>query len=389
MSGSFRVPKLFKRLKQDHGLPSFDWTLVQDQTELASGAFGTVYLANYGRGDEARKIVIKKLKSESLEAKRRFVKEAEMVNDAKHPNISKFFGFSDSPHAIVMEYEGFCFSPFGVDKLVSNLEDFYHYVDCEYNFEAFADVLHTVTGLEYLHRRNIAHRDLKPRNILVSNQHYCNNDLTGLEEDYAKCPIVCKVADFGLSRSLDAQTQSVLQSRTQDVCRGTPIYMALEIQTGRLTKATQIDLQLGDMWSLGILAYATINPNLSSPYRKEAENFRAVLDGNMMRQFMEQKCLPEHDRKYEVLQVTEWSQIEEVFDACAKFEPGSRPTAMEICNVVNLKEPEASLTIKPLKNSQNTAVETADFNFATGLVSASVYICYTFRSIDAAKKRWN
>ena len=38
---------------------------------------------------------------------------------------------------------------------MSNLEDFYHFVDCEFNFGAFADVLFvclkdTVAGLEYL-----------------------------------------------------------------------------------------------------------------------------------------------------------------------------------------------------------------------------------------------
>ena len=46
---------------------------------------------------------------------------------------------------------------------------------------------------------------------------------------YAACPIVCKLADFGLSRSPDMQTTSFLQTRTESTCRGTPVFMAPEI----------------------------------------------------------------------------------------------------------------------------------------------------------------
>ena len=270
MSGlfnSFRVPTLVKRQKKSHGLPSFDWGLLKNQQELGRGSFGTVYLANYGV--DSRKVVVKKLKGESMESKRRFFKEAEMLNGINmHENIPTFLGYSDNPHGLMMEFAAFDFSPFDTEKVVSNLEDFYHFVDSEFDFNAFADILpvcikDTIAGLEYLHRHNIVHRDLKPSNVLVSNQHYCNNnDEKIVAEMYAKCPIFCKVADFGLCRSLEAQTQSVLCSRTDDIYRGTPAYMAPEIHTAQLTNASLDDLKKADIWSLGILAYATINPNL-------------------------------------------------------------------------------------------------------------------------------
>ena len=141
----------------------------------------------------------------------------------------------------------FDFQPFGIESKVSSLAEFlgvFEESDCDglVTPQAISTICKDVAlGLKYLHDKDVAHRDLKPANILDTNQHYCDLTTSDQREVWEQRPLVCKLTDFGESRSTKIQTNSILQSQTARVNRGTPIYMAPEmlIEAIRLPLASE------------------------------------------------------------------------------------------------------------------------------------------------------
>jgi serine/threonine-protein kinase len=166
----------------------------------------------------------------------RFRREALAAARLQHPNIVQVFDSGeDAPsgrHYIVMEYVN---GPSCADMLREHDR-----LTVEQTVDIIRDACH---GLDYAHRAGIVHRDVKPGNLLVS-------DDTGS----------VKLADFGIAKAAE-------QTRITQVgaVLGTAAYLSPEQATGE--EATPVS----DIYSLGVCAYQFLAGRLPYEYSSLTE----------------------------------------------------------------------------------------------------------------------
>ena len=338
-----KIPKFAKEALKPiklMGLPVFEYKDVMEKIEIGRGGFATASVATYQCTDQAKRVVVvKDMHNLGEQGKKLFVKEAKLLNGLRHENIVQFIAGCRLPPSIKLEYVYFDFKPFEREQKVSSLDNFLREI---HNSDGFDHVYPVIASdiskaLEYLHQRDIVHRDLKPGNIFISNQHYC--DLTEadvVEKLWSEKPFVCKVTDFGESRSNLIHTQSLTmagRSHAQDP--GTPAFMAPEIflpERAMKHHATLELLKKADILALGLTFYSIVNPSLSAPYVHDLmkANVQAGNYQKHIQEMLRRQELPTPVPENVPRQATVWRKIFEMFELCAKFDPECKPNASQV-----------------------------------------------------------
>jgi serine/threonine protein kinase len=190
--------------------------------ELGRGGMGAVYLAEQpGLG---REVAIKELiQSADPVALRRFLQEAQVMARTSHPNLVQVHD---------MELQG------NVNYLVlefvkgRSLRDWMNKAAIPPP-QVFALMHGILQALDYAHRHQIVHRDMKPENVLVSDEGQV------------------KVADFGIARLLDDTGLGGTATKTGTTV-GTPQYMSPE-----QVSSSKVDGR-SDLYSAGIVFYELV-----------------------------------------------------------------------------------------------------------------------------------
>jgi serine/threonine-protein kinase len=178
---------------------------------LGSGGFGTVYLAQDTWID--KKVAIKVPHRQGLDFGE-LLREPRLLASVNHPNIVAITTAEkqDNVFFIVMEYVH--------GETLENLIAAQGALEVNRALDFACQICNAV---DHAHRQGVIHRDLRPANVLVS-----END-------------VLKVADFGTSRFLEIAAHGT-------TVIGSPPYMAPEQFHGKAVFAS-------DLYSLGITMY--------------------------------------------------------------------------------------------------------------------------------------
>lgn len=184
------------------------------ESKIGQGGMGTVYKAHHETLNIAVAIKIFHAQPDSPGSKERFLREAQLMAQLRHPNIVSVMnaGIEDDIHFIVMEYiEGGNLLSLINRKKTIPLQD------------AIRITIDILQALDFAKSNSIVHRDIKPENILIDSSGHA------------------KLADLGLARAVSSEhlTQS-------NMMLGSPHYIAPE----QANNSSNVDYR-SDIYSLG------------------------------------------------------------------------------------------------------------------------------------------
>jgi tetratricopeptide (TPR) repeat protein len=199
--------------------------------ELGAGAMAVVYLAHDTKHDRSVALKVLRLELASAIGADRFHREIEVVAGLTHPHI---LPLHDSGEAGELLYYVMPYVDGGTLRQRLEREGQLPMADASRIAREVAD------ALGFAHRRGVIHRDVKPGNILLAENH-------------------ALLADFGIAHLADTDGEALTRT---GLALGTPTYFSPEQATGE----HEIDGR-SDIYSLGCVLYESLTgePPFDSP----------------------------------------------------------------------------------------------------------------------------
>ena len=209
-------------IEENSGLPSQKYKVI---SKLGDGSYGTVYLAiNIMTKQNIAMKKINKVKENEIDDME-IKNEIDILTKLDHPNIVKIIEFYSTPKAYYIITD-FC-----------SCGELYNQIKHQYTENQLAVLFYQVlSGLCYLHDKNIVHRDLKLENILISEIEKDNNT----NDKY----FWVKIIDFGTAKIFE-------KNKNEKAVVGSSYYIAPEVLHKNYNEKC-------DTWSVGVILYMLI-----------------------------------------------------------------------------------------------------------------------------------
>ena len=205
------------------------------------------------------------------EAQKNFRRELQNLHNLKHPNIIHILDYlnNQSYNYIVLEY---C----NGGNLREYLQKYMEKNNAPLNEFFIQKILRQIApALEFMHSKNIIHRDIKLENILLNFNTYPNIPKNG------KRPQALKFSEKSLNKDFSAKitglnfSKDLIQDNMGSTILGTPLYMSPDVVERLDNKTNKKYNTSADLWSLGVITYELLTgttPFVGSKYEEVFQN---------------------------------------------------------------------------------------------------------------------